>query len=265
MSYDYRYAKKWRLDRERGITRYVDPEPARCHIQELLALGVSKRAIAQAAGVSPTTITDLTKHNPKHVTRRIAAKILAATPAGLHQREGDDFVPRIGVLRRLQALQALGHSAATIAAAAGVGTAVIHNLVNQRGPYVSAMNRDRVHAAYALLWDKPGRSQKVATMARTKGWVVPMAWDDIDDPTATPDLGEPDDTRAVVHIDDLEHLLTFDPLATAQNLADRLGVTKDAIQQACRRHERQDLLDLLARNADLAHPGRGNTNRRTAA
>lgn len=266
MAYDYHYSKKWRLDRQRGLTRWVDPEPARERVLELLATGASQRAIADAAGVSAQTISKVKHGRHPHIARVVAKKILAVKPHQLHQRTGDNFVPRIGVVRRLQALQALGHSAATIGDAAGVTACVIHNLINQRGPWVSATNRDRAHAAFAQLWDKPGASRKVATMAAAKGWVVPMAWDDIDDPNAVPDLGHSEsrsDKR--VHVDDIADLLTFDPTATTKQIAHRLHVTRDAIQQACRRAHRQDLLDQLNRNADLARPGQANKRGTKAA
>ncbi|WP_076260842.1 hypothetical protein [Intrasporangium flavum] len=265
MSYDYHYTKKWRLDRERGIKRCVDSDPVKQHIERLLASGSSKRAIAAAAGVSPTTITALTRHEQGTITRTIAAKILAVRPARLHDRSGDDFVPRVGVVRRLQALQAIGHTCEAIAEAAGATVPIIHNLMLQVGPYVSAMNRDRIHVAYEQLWDQPGRSDKIRRLAAKKGWAPPMAWDDdsIDDPAAIPQVVH-DATRnggrpIEYLLEDVEDLLRFDPLTTADRIAARLGYAdRSGVQNALARAGRQDLLALLARNADLAHPGQAN-------
>lgn len=189
MTYDYRYTKKWRLDASRGIKRYTDATPAREHITNLLATGASNRAIAGAAGISPTAITQLTEHGQRQVRTITAARILAVRPEHTHNRPTPDgFVPNIGTRRRIQALQVLGHSARDIGNAAGVTQAVVHNLINQAGTWVSARNRDAILTAYATLWNQRGTSRKTATMAAHKGWAPPLAWDDesIDDPAATP-------------------------------------------------------------------------------
>lgn len=266
MTYDYRYAKKWRLDRERGLLRYTDPAPVVAHVHQLLESGASKRAIAEASRVSATTITNLTRHQPKHITRTMARRILAVRVEHLHQRSAPrGFVPAIGARRRIQALQALGHSAATIGEAAGVTQAVVHNIINQAGDWVTAANRDAIHRAYALLWDKPGQSQKVATMARGKGWVVPMAWDDIDDPTAQPNLtgetrqGKQD--RAAL-VEDVEFLLEHDPNLTINQAAARLNTTPNWVQSALARSGRKDLTRAMARNNPRQPLGEGVARKR---
>jgi hypothetical protein len=266
MSYDYRYAKKWRLDRDRGIKRYIDPAPVVEHLEQLLASGLSKRSIAEAAAVSPSAITQLTRHAPKHITRPIATRILAVRPEHGHDRSAPrGFVPAIGARRRIRALQTIGHPAQAIADAAGVTTAVVHNISNQAGDWITAANRDAIHQAYDALWSTPGPSAKTRGIAAKRGWAPPLAWDDdsIDDPAATPDLGVDRATGRGRNQDDLlediEFLLDDEPLATTQQIADRLGYRdRTAIQNALRRAGRRDLLDQLARNADLAHPGQAN-------
>ena len=189
MTYDYRYTKKWRLDASRGIKRYTDATPAREHITNLLATGASKRAIAGAADISPTAITQLTEHGQRQVRTITAARILAVRPEHTHNRPTPDgFVPNIGTRRRIQALQVLGHSARDIGDAAGVTQSVVHNIISQAGDWISARNRTAILAAYATLWNQPGTSRKTATLASRKGWAPPLAWDDetIDDPAATP-------------------------------------------------------------------------------
>ncbi|HEY1179351.1 MAG TPA: hypothetical protein VGF17_24615 [Phytomonospora sp.] len=263
MSYDYAYAKKWRLDRQRGITRYVDPAPTIAHVEQLLAAGLSKRAIAEAAGVSAQVITELTRHQPKHVTRTVAARILAVRVEHGHQRQAPrGFVPAIGARRRIRALQAIGHPAAAIAEAAGVTVNVVNNISVQAGDWITAANRDAIHRAYEQLWSTPGPSAKVRGIAAKRGWAPPMAWDDdtIDHPDAQPDLGVDRRTGRGRNqedlVEDVEDLLRFEPLATAEQLAVRLGYAdRSGVQNALDRAGRQDLLDHLARNARLHQEG----------
>jgi len=194
-AYDPRWAKKWRVDHDRGIHRYVDAAPARAHVQTLLAGGASRRAVAQKAGITPTVITRLLT-GQAHLQRETAAAILAVTPAHILDRDGhEDFVPAIGARRRIQALQAIGHTSTVIAAHAGPGTtaAIIHNVAKHPGQWISRRNHDRVVVAYSALWDKPGTSLRVKAQVARLGYAPPMAWDDVDDPHARPqhDLSDP--------------------------------------------------------------------------
>lgn len=194
-TYDPRWAKRWRVDRDRGIHRYIDAAPARAHVQTLLACGASRRAVAQKAGITPTVITRLLA-DQAHLRRETAAAILAVTPAHILDRDGhEDFVPAIGARRRIQALQAIGHTSAVIAAHAGPGVTanIIHNVAKHPGHWISRLNHDRVAAAYTALWDTPGTSLRVQAQVARLGYAPPMAWDDLDDPQAQPqhDLTDP--------------------------------------------------------------------------
>lgn len=269
-SYDPAWAKRWRVDRDRGIARYVDPVPVAAHVQALLDAGASRRAVADAAGISASSITRV-MNQPKHIRRVIAAALMRVTPAMIFNRTGhEDFVPDFGAKRRLHALNAIGHNAATIATAMGedVTPAIPRNIANNPGRWISRLNYERTLRAYAALWDQPGTCPRVRGQARRFGYAPPMAWDDdtIDNPLATPHLGEAGPLRAGRPIDDLledlQFLLHHEPTATADYLAQRLGFAdRSGIQNALARAGRRDLLDQLARNATLAgHPG----GRRTA-
>lgn len=252
----YAYMKKWRYDRDRGIKRFVDPGPARSHVIALHAAGFSWSAIADAAGVSKHGVIRLTR-DPKHIRLTTEAAILRVKAEDVFARTTvNDFVPGAGARRRVQALMAIGHTAATIVAAMGPGTppATASNLIHKPGEWISRANHDRARRAYDALWDTPGASPRTRTVAARHGYLPPLAWDDesIDDPAATPaPLTEKRPGGKALFVEDIEFLLEHEPLATAQQLADRLHVTRDAIQVACRRADRPDLIDRLNRNVSL--------------
>lgn len=65
----------------------------------------------------------------------------------------------------------------------------------------------------------------------------------------------------IVHVDDVEWLLECNPTLTTQQLAPRFGVHPDTVRRSLSRAGRQDLLDRLTRNAEIAGH---NVRRRTA-
>lgn len=195
---DPRVAKRWRLARSRGIHTWVDAAPTRRRIRALLAAGATQYAIADRAGLHTSTVSKILKR--QQVRRETAAAIRAVTAADLYNRSGDlGRVPATGTRRRIHALTAIGHDVNAIARAAGDGmtVAAVANLSNDRGPWVSRRNHDRIAAAYTALSATPGASVKARAQARRFGWPPPLAYDDdaINDPHAQPqhDLPDPAD------------------------------------------------------------------------
>lgn len=254
MTYDPAYSKRWRLERERGLTRSTDATPARIHIEQLHMEGASYRAIADAAGLSVQAICRI-RDGQKTLRKPTAKAIIAVRYEDLFDRDrADKFVPKIGACRRIRALMAIGHRAQDIAAAVpGLNWHNVHNVLNQPGQWITHQRYQQIVTAYDALWSTPGTSRHVLSRAAVAGWAPPLAWDDdtIDDPNAYPDLGSPQPGDKQVYLEDIEFILDDQPLATAAAIAERLGVTKDAVQVACRRAERHDLVERLARNAEL--------------
>ncbi|PWJ23301.1 Homeodomain-like domain-containing protein [Branchiibius hedensis] len=224
---DPNWAKHWRLDRYRGITRYIDAAPTRRHIEQLRTAGASMRAIADKAGVSVSQISRIAG-GQEQVRRPYAARIQAVTPAAILARSGaEDFVPAVGARRRIEALQAIGHSSTTIAEAmAGGATAdVVRNIKGHPGAWISRTNHERALRAYERLWDTPGTSRQTLGAARRLGFAPPLAWDDdtIDDPGGQPWSGE--ETHDLV-----------DEVAVLRAVAgDRVGLTVTERAEAVRR------------------------------
>lgn len=192
--YDPVYAKRWRLDRSRGILRSVDAAPVRVHIEALAMAGASYRAIADRAGLSVQAVTHI-RDGQRTTGRATARAILGVTYESLFQRTGhEDFVPNVGARRRIKALLALGHSADTIAASVGRPRSWVYNTLHGPGQWHSRDRYETAKAAYAALSMTPGASAVTRSRAVASGYHPPLAWDDedLDDPYAAPHLGDDD-------------------------------------------------------------------------
>lgn len=176
----YRYMKRWKLDRVRGVKRLTDPGQVRLHVLTLLGQGWSARGVAGAAGVAPQTVTRLVRGDAKSIGRATAAKILAvdpdALPAEASHQTAEPFVPRVGTVRRLQALMFMGYSQRDLR---GYGISAA-NLLNQQGRWVTRSTHDKVAAVYAKLAHVPGPTSRSRHEAIKRGYIGPLAWDDID-------------------------------------------------------------------------------------
>lgn len=227
----YLYAKRWRLDRARGIPRLTDAAEARRHIECLRAAGVSIRAIAAAAGLSATTISRTSRGLDKQIKIRVHSAILSVTVETARQRNGRAFVPAVGSRRRIHALYAIGHTADTIAEICELDAPAIRNALNAPGTWITAAKDREITRAYNQLWNKPGASTHNRSRAKRNGWAPPLAWDDdtIDLSNAIANLsgrsdhqhlGRPTLSRVVADVEDL--------LASAtapSEIASRLGYT----------------------------------------
>jgi transcriptional regulator with XRE-family HTH domain len=260
---------------------FTDAQPVREHVLELRAAGVSLRSVAASSGVSEGALNRLIYGEPAkgrqpstRVLTRTAAAVLAVQPTFRNVLPAA-FVDGTGTRRRLQALCAIGWTQNRLADELDVLMQTVNYYLHSE-TRVTAANAIRIADLYDRAWHAPPaptNKWRAAGITRAKenarrhGWAPPLAWDDdtIDDPTATPHLeAEQRPGGKQLHVEDIEWLLDDEPLATAQRLADRLAVTKDAIQQACRHGQRTDLLDQLRRNAELANPDRVTKARKAA-
>lgn len=131
-----------------------------------------------------------------------------------------------GTQRRLQALAALGHTWGRIGEALGMTASGAHHLATKNKAYVRATTAAKVHALFDA-WSMTLPPETTTTerknasyargVARKRSWNPPLAWEgvDVDDPAATPDLGDTaedddtpeDDVDPVV----IERILAGDP------------------------------------------------------
>ncbi len=194
-----RYTKRYRARRDLHGKVRVPSGRVRAHIQRLQAT-MSLSAIADAAGVSPTTVRELLRRPT--VTPRIESKVLRVRPLTL---VGTRHVTPVGTVRRMQALNALGYSLEAIAREAGISATWVQRLTAGQGsPWVESATAAavaRVFEAWSMKVPvgrtrfERGAITRVKRAAARKGFLPPLAWDDID---SDPAPAVPDQTVTVV-------------------------------------------------------------------
>lgn len=218
----------------------MDAAPVRAHLE---STGLGLVTIARLSGVHINTVRRLMVGERGTQTQRLhprtADRLLAVRP------RLDDLAPTMrvdatGTRRRIQALAAMGWPATEVARRSGVHKKTLHNIYGQ----VRAETARRVRDTYRLMVQETPPDSKVSrasvTMARRRGWLGPMAWDEgtIDDPKALPDLGglrgakrAPGDLAAEIAE------LRGKGLGTVA-IAERLGVHLSTVQKTERRTKR---------------------------
>lgn len=179
VAHDRRVRSLRELRREPG---YVDATAVREHLAVLHAWGWVDWSIAQASGLSHHGVTRIRTGASARVQFRSARRLLAVDPAA-QQRPG--LLPAHGVHRRVEALMALGWSMEAIGAAAGGRTRRQVQRFHAQ-PSCTAETWRVVDDAYRGLCMRVGPSQRARALAARRGWVPPLAWDDIDHPDARP-------------------------------------------------------------------------------
>lgn len=177
--------------RKLGHKGFVDATPVRRHIDALIAAGMTTHTIASRAGVSDTTVLHAGRqHLEMHYLTAEAIFGVRATPYA------QGLVSAVGTLRRLQALATLGWSITAIHAAAeelGVDLtlSVIRYVLRRLDPRVRVRTRDAVTTVYdhlSMRLPEPGRAVSLTRgQASKRGYLPPLAWDDIDDPNEVPE------------------------------------------------------------------------------
>lgn len=230
-----------------GRTPYVDAGPVRAHIRKLRAAGLGWKRVADRAGIPESTVWKLLYGDPKRgqtpskrVRRRTARAILAVT-CDLDALGATVHVPATGTVRRLRALVAIGWSQSKLAVMLGRLPANLGKTMS--ATEVAAGTARSVRDLYDRLWDRPPpetthserqSASRARNLARRNGWVPPMAYDDdaLDDPEATPQLGEPENRRGGRRVDlaEVDHLVAFG--CPPEEIAARMGVSVSAIAKA---------------------------------
>ncbi|MER7820876.1 hypothetical protein [Streptomyces sp. NPDC096153] len=170
----------------------VDAAPVAAHVHALQVRydGAGLALIARTAGVNPSTLTSALAdhaHNPaRGINRHLAARVLAVTqlPAPASPRHA--HITATGLIRRLQALCALGW---TLAAISQTGSTTPRSLCDLlRTQRSTPAQRNAVLTAWHALSHRPGPSTTARRRAAAKGWAPPLAWEDhtIDQPDHTP-------------------------------------------------------------------------------
>lgn len=147
----------------------------------------TRTELSRASGVFPNMLSRYHSRGPDTIVLKSTRdRILAARPQS----------SPVGLQRRVRALAAIGYSATDISRRAGYSHPDAL-MTLRRGPGVPAFIRADNAAAICRVYDElsmtPAPAGRTATRqireARAKGWAPPLAWDDIDDPDETPNLG----------------------------------------------------------------------------
>lgn len=239
----------------------IDAATAREHLTRLLAAGMSVPEVADAAGVSRSTVNDLRRGRTRKTAARTAQRILRVQQPTRYTA--------VGLTRRVQALHALGWTVRAIAADSGLTKGTVLEYLHGR---VTQPHRDVAHRLLGT-YDRLSMSlpdgqleqigiTRARRLAVRRGWVPPLGWDDeqIDNPSARPPTAAR--TRGRFELDDL--LMLIEVGETFETIQQRLRVNRDAIEARLRRAGRHDLVTVLydrneaaARQARLAAAGRG--------
>lgn len=256
------YEQHRRQQRAYGREAYVDARPATAHVRELMAAGIGWKRVAVLAGIPDTNVyallygrPDRNGGAPRTRARRATVEALLAVPMPrLDDYAAGALVPTLGARRRLQALQAVGWSVQKIAERASLDRQALDKIM-AGGERTQARTARAVRDAYDQLWsatppvetaaDKVARSRSLARAAAA-GWPPPLAWDDesLDDPAARSITEESPDAGAEDRLEEWVFLVRSgeDRLRAASRCGWR---TIGPIENAARRHERRDVLDLL--------------------
>jgi len=178
------------------VSDYVDPAPVRAHVHALQAAGLGERRIAELAGVHRTHITSVRRGRSRtkpdqpatKISTRVAAAILAVPIPDnpIFVASQGALIDATGTVRRLQALVAIGYTAASLGER--IGMSVSNTAHTMRTARVTVRRARQVAQMYEQLSHLPGESTRARMRARRQGWVAPLAWDEgtIDDPAASP-------------------------------------------------------------------------------
>jgi AcrR family transcriptional regulator len=202
-----RSTKLWKLRVGRGEPVWGDIEAVRAHVTWLGQLGMGMRAVAVAAGVSPTAVSHLfydfnRQRRTERITYRVAQKLLRvrfdirAIAATAPSTKVDSSRAR----RSLQALVVAGWTVPLLAERVGMERQQLRRYFYL--PVYAAKTCVRFLDLFQELWpQEPPRISAYAearrrTMVAENGWVGIGAWDDdtIDDPDAVPNLHGDDES-----------------------------------------------------------------------
>lgn len=227
----------------------VDATMARHHAQRLIDTGVTKHAIAQAAGISDDVMIRLMNGTATRIRRRIHDAIMAVTP-----RESVQHIPTWQLARRIRALRAAGWRTTELVEHTGLSDSTLLKIQHEHWQHVRRRNALRIRDAYAELSTQPVRPP-TAWVAR-QHWAKPMEWDDIDDPDEQRDgiaLGRLNPefvTANRVKPDEALHAKLADLHAhygTQKNLADALGYHPSSIAHHMNRESKTIDVDVYIR------------------
>ena len=220
---------------------YADAAPVRQHVLALRELGVAVKTLSEKTGVSVGSLDHLlhgdSQYPPARQIRTESAQAILAYWPVLDDYPDGASVDALGSARRMQALAAIGWSYKAIHQHIGF----VHQQTLERvgdHPKVTARLARAIRDFYT--WASIGTAEDhgvtpwIARRGRNRatnlGYLAPAWWDD--DEFDNPDY-EPMITRTPRYIALAEDCAELERLGhSRQQIAERLGVTRDGLQRA---------------------------------
>lgn len=169
--------------------RVLPGEPARRIVESLGRDGWTVQEIAAAGGLHPSTLyrSRLDHVYAETFVRLVYAQRVLTKRRALGRVSPPKSVPACGVLRRVEALLALGWTRRELEEFSGLSL----NVLRTRRATVSYASAQRVRAVFEALRMTPGGNAGVRVRARRWGYAPWSAWtpETIDDPGAVPEWG----------------------------------------------------------------------------
>jgi hypothetical protein len=233
---------------------FVDAAPVREHLRALRAAGIGIEQIAMLAGISTSHVRELadpgTDGHPgiRRVRPETAQRVLRIQ---IHHanRAPRSHVGATGTRRRLQALIAVGWPHDELAARLGRSSAGLRR--SMRSESVTSETAQDVSDLYEKLWnlrppqstdDQRAAADAARAFAAERGWLPPLAWDDIDidpDPRHHTQHAKTDDNLDEIAIERalagdgvrLEHLTPAEQDEVVRRLTERGKSIRDIAHQ----------------------------------
>ena len=174
----------------------VTAQPVREHVLKLRAAGGTYESIGFAAGIGAMTVHGIANACRPTVQAEVARRLLALSEAGIRSIRPSPG----GIMWRLRALVAMGHTCSRMAAATGIPSATLRRIVRGEALTISPELWQAVNALFDAWWDKTPpqrtRQEKVGAdgarkRASLNNWPPPAGLDedDLDRPGYQPQCG----------------------------------------------------------------------------
>lgn len=221
---------------------FVDAEPVRRHVRDLMAYGIGWQRIAALSGVSKSSVDMLLyggQGQPPSGKLRpdTAAKLLAVTKSVDNIGK---LVDAAGPRRRLQALAVIGWSMKGLASRVGLHESTFGLISSGRRPQIAPPTARIIARLYDELWKQtPPESnkserqsvQRTKGFAARRGWLSPLAWDD--------DLIDLPDDDLEAELARRVDLMDYREIGRCADACYRLGDRSPLIVAAAREYERR--------------------------
>jgi hypothetical protein len=195
---------RWQARRRRLISYgqwepFVDAEPVRQHLKDVMATGMPIWAVCEQLGLPHESslqhvLYGRGDYGPGQQVRRETAELVLGYWPSLEDFPDTARIDPTGTRRRVEALAVLGWSRAQIARQIGMGETAFKKACHKER--VTARLARQVAAVYDTWWNQnptdhgisANAAARVRADATRSGFHGPLAWDDdtIDEPTALP-------------------------------------------------------------------------------